>query len=830
MAVDSTGAQLYLACGNGVLISRDAGANWVLTGGSGMAEVQKVQIDRRDPDRAWAASAFGLWETRDGGTAWTRLKHTSLFRFCADVRQDAVDPDTLWVAGDRGVFVSRDAGKNFAAALINTDVRRVVSLPARLLLCTDGGGLLESKDDGRTFSRITGSPDVVFCVEVVEDRLYCGTMNGLYISRDSGLSWSVTTEGVPEGYFIYGVVADPEKSGRVFICGNDGVLVSEDSGISFKRHGFESALVQDLTIAQLGKVDPVMPSQEPGSLQIPDDDRIFEDYRGEEDPEFRRRVRDLRIHFRGRAAAIAGWPGWATASQEIVEGRGTKELYKQLRERLKSPQHSMFYSLPLMGLYLHANNRMSSSMAATMRQVMTTNPVYRGDTENHWVMYYTALLLAAQTWPETSAAEWYAGRSTQSLYDEAREWLIGWAGKTTEAGQGEYDSPNYMIMYVTPMLLLYDFAKEPLLHQLAGMILDLLLADYFTESLEGAWCGGHSRVTETEIDKTRTNRVSVYHYLYAGGIPLIWGIHDWFGFAAQSGYRPPEILERVANGRRFPFVHTEVKRTRNVIRYWDEPNPRVDKYTYMTSLYSLGSLRGDVLAPVQQHAFDVTWNGSAENSLLFSVHPFVSGSELGKFFPQDTNDLARTVIKQKPIFGSENKIISGSPYEKVYQYENILVALYSVPEDVQYPHVNLYWPKCLTRSEEGGWLFGQDGDFFLALHVPDDGIWRDKQEYERYRFSANRTSLSLVVRAPEGVDNFEHFKAQVLASPPPAVTWDAGLPILTYENNSYPQGGKSDKLFDGPFLSGELGSQVIRITDGVAARILDFNDYTITER
>ena len=31
-----------------------------------------------------------------------------------------------------------------------------------------------------------------------------------------------------------------------------------------------------------------------------------------------------------------------------------------------------------------------------VREVMTGNPVYRGDTENHWMMHTTARLLAAQ--------------------------------------------------------------------------------------------------------------------------------------------------------------------------------------------------------------------------------------------------------------------------------------------------------------------------------------------------------------------------------------------------------------------------------------------------
>ena len=100
---------------------------------------------------------------------------------------------------------------------------------------------------------------------------------------------------------------------------------------------------------------------------------------------------------------------------------------------------------------------MPDHVADRIREVMTTNPVYRGDTENHWVMHYTAVLLAAQSGYDT----WYTGRKTKEMYDEASGWLRHWARLTASIGQGEYDSPNYFFMYVTPMLLLYDFAEQP---------------------------------------------------------------------------------------------------------------------------------------------------------------------------------------------------------------------------------------------------------------------------------------------------------------------------------------------------------------------------------
>ncbi len=37
---------------------------------------------------------------------------------------------------------------------------------------------------------------------------------------------------------------------------------------------------------------------------------------------------------------------------------------------------------------------------------------YRGDTENHWLLYYTSLYLMSQMWPDQPGELWYTGKSS----------------------------------------------------------------------------------------------------------------------------------------------------------------------------------------------------------------------------------------------------------------------------------------------------------------------------------------------------------------------------------------------------------------------------------
>ena len=74
-----------------------------------------------------------------------------------------------------------------------------------------------------------------------------------------------------------------------------------------------------------------------------------------------------------------------------------------------------------------------------------------GDTENHWVVYYAGVTIAAQLMPEAGPEDWFNGKSSVENRAIARKYLLHWISVTTSYGQGEYDSPGYLGAYLAPL-------------------------------------------------------------------------------------------------------------------------------------------------------------------------------------------------------------------------------------------------------------------------------------------------------------------------------------------------------------------------------------------
>lgn len=856
VAVDASGRWLYLACGNGVMVSRDGGESWFLTGGIEQAEVQRVWIDRDDPRRAWAAGAYGLFRCDDilGADPWERLVFDDVFRFCSDVRQDARDPSVLWVASERGIVcVKGGRGEQRGADVRTRRLLQDVRNPRLWWATSDGLGLRASGDGGASWHTLPGSPPVCFSVERGEgETLLVGALDGVWRSDDLGATWRRCSAGLADDFFGLAVTVDPADAAHLVTAGTDGAFESRDGGESWTRLGLEGALVADARFASRAIGAPLGP---PEGIEPPrfEHGAPLEEQRPD-DPAFEARRAELLEYFvETLPGEDAKGIGLLQAILALREPEPDPRVEAWLLEALEHPAHSMFFSVPAIGLYLHARDRLPAAVRARLEDLLASYPLYRGDTENHWVMHYTEMLLAAQTWPDRPAERWYMGRSSASLYAEAREWLVHWARLASKQGQGEYDSPHYMFVYVLPMLLLYDFAEEPEMKQLAGMMLDLIFADYLAESLHGAYCGGHSRAPSGVALQTTDNQASALHWLYAGGIERPEKIHGWMIAAPLSSYVPPREFVGIANDRDEAFTHVERKRVRNVIRFGEELNPAVYKVDWMTPGYCLGSTQGGVLQPVQQHTWDVTWLGSATNSTLFTVNPSSAGrEELGLFFPEEVYYLTRSVSGQKSSYASPDKWIAASPWERVFQFENVLLALYDVPEGWTWEHVDLHWPKCLAREEEDGWLFGRDGDFFVAVRPTEPGGVIEEETCDRLRFDGERLGFA-VVCAPwstEGSadERYAAFRESVLASEAPTLSGEGDQLVLSYgapDGHSlecvagwgrgvldgqlvWPTG---ESLFEGPFLRAMVGGEApggeIRLTDGHTWRILDFSSFEI---
>jgi len=860
--VSPDGRWVYVGAGNGVFVSEDGGRNWRVTGGWRVTEVLDARMDTHDPRNAWAATAYGFFKTTDGGEGWEKPGEPQPFLFSSSVCPDRTNPDRVLIGTEVGLYITNDGAKTYIKVGPDAKIRSIIQDLRgnhRFWAGTDGNGLWVSNDDGRSWKNVPGTGSIVNRVAQhpkYHERIFAGCDDGVYFSLDSCITWDKGTgKDFGTDSAFYGIAFDPEDGERIYAGCRDGFYESRDGGFNWKFVGQRNAGIWDVRYVNLYVGPPVPLSKQPEPPVIPNTTVSGNEFRDDFDAGFVERSEIGKEN-------IADQPykekvGVANAVAIIKEGKADEAFYDALRATLREPGHAMFWSMPAIMLYLHCQDELPADIVELIRRSLVENSIYRGDTENHWVMYHTALLLTAQSWPDATPSEWYNGRSSKQNYDDALEWLEQWFRITTTIGQGEFDSPAYYIYFIYPMELLYDFAMDPVLKRKAGMMLDLLLSDFAADALEGRYCGGHSRLYDVHVRSGDGSQDGDMFYIYFGGVNPPKNFHGWSVSALYGSYRCPKPIFDIAHRRNKPFVHTEVKRVRNIFRYGDYPespafryggemNPPVYRYDYMTPDYCLGSLQGGILQPIQQHTWDATWIGSAANTVCFTLHPYWSWLELAMFFPEDPHMLQSSVSYQKSGYTDEDKWTSSSPYERVFQLEDTLIAAYSVPPGDFPQHVDLFMPKCLNHEERKGWIFGHDGGFYIGIRPLVPGVWREHEDYWRYTVPAGQAAFIVETgrRADDG--EYENFVKSVLLAPMAdfkqtatgpevyittrhgrkmAYVWGDDMRLMDEPVTPFP----TDKLYSGPLIESDWGSGVIRILGDEKIRVLNFNSWTIGE-
>ena len=530
---------------------------------------------------------------------------------------------------------------------------------------------------------------------------------------------------------------------------------------------------------------------------------------------------------------------------KLYRGIEVEESLHYLDSLYIAPRGDMFWMYPSLSMYLYNKSVLPDEYRARYRDLWRTYTPYRGDTENHWVMYYTCLYLAAQEWPDEPGDRWYTGKSSSENMREAEEWVITWMKTATTIGQGEFDSPHYMEVFLTPMFMLYEFSEDREMKRRAEMMIDYLMADFAAEYLRGNYCGAHSRdMIPTATDPLRA-AMTAFGWLYFGDTEF--QARGGSLIAALSSYRLPEVIYHIATDRSEPYVHLERKRLRNIIRFDDELNPPVYKYTYMTKDFALGSLAGGIAQPIQQHTWDVTFVSDKPNNTIFTIHPYYSEYELGKFFPEPLKILLDGISRVRPKYQDPNKWVGSSPYTQTMQHENAIIVLFDIDEGVQHQHINGFFPKTLDRrvEDESGWIVCSGGNVYIGYYPLKPYEWIEEDINWRLRSYDRRNGLILEVVSQDDYESFEEFR-EVMAGREVVVedagellrvryTTTGGVELdFTYDGARVLNGTVIDfateYLFKSMFMEAKVGSESLRMTAGGITRDLDFKKVTIRER
>ncbi len=492
-------------------------------------------------------------------------------------------------------------------------------------------------------------------------------------------------------------------------------------------------------------------------------------------------------------------------------------------------------------------DRLTSKTMDHIRKVVARGVHHRGNTENHWLMYYVGNLLATELWPDEPI--WWNGLSAKVMRDEAMRWLIGMMDRTARTGHHEYDSTQYHGWHVTPMIALADHVQDVYLREQAAKTATLLIADMALEYFYGAWAGGHSREGYRENTWHTVGTSAALGYYYFGdeeGDPM----HIQAGMcpAVTAFYHPPEILAQIAKDRNTPHVIQKTKAPRTIYRHVDEEAKPVRKYTYLSRSFALGTtqtgLPGAPAGPIDLVSWDLTWKGHKHEGKVVCNHPYLSPGRFSAFLSEVPQSIGRSVAAPKPYLQNPDRFFGASPYEQMMQHHGAAIILYRIPDGDATPYINLFLPKNVSWTERAGWILGHiEGRFYLALHPIGPYRWEAIAEDDHVHGWLLRIlghHIGLVVEAVEcdEVVSLQAFGDTVTDGRLDVSDWETDgvvsyramnghLLVMTYHGNHCVDGEPIDysswPLYGGPGIDAPLGTGVVVIRRGDEELRLDFD-------
>jgi hypothetical protein len=591
---------------------------------------------------------------------------------------------------------------------------------------------------------------------------------------------------------------------------------------------------------------------------FPAEDVRLADYRARIDE-----VMDWRIGRINRAEATRT-VDMATIVMLLDRNQDIDLCNQRMLEFLENPGTGPFWMFPVTCVAFAGRDKLSPEVRTAIRDMWRTTRQLRGDTENHWVMYYVSLYLMAELYPNEPAASWYSGKTSEENLAEARGWLDDWMNLTTTVGQGEYNPTHYIGEYAIPMAMLANWAEDPAMKQRGRMMLDWLFAELATYTLDGVLRGPNSRSDEGSVIERWNSLSSYFAWILFGNTPPTAGYGGWGLYFAPlaKNYVLPEVIHRIAVDRDGDYVQRDRARTRRFWRYSDVLSPAVYKTNYIRRDYAVGSTQGIVNDAIQAHIWDVTWSEPdprGKHNTMFSLHPHSSSQAMQSQFATYPEPMVQGVtFEGKPSYDSPDKILGGSRFEHVYQDLDTVIALYDIPPGTRFPHINGFFSKDLKNrtEDESGWIFAQGGNAYLAYrplapyhwipYLHYSGGWaKEKLPVGGELLVSPHLKNGTIVQAASA-DEFESFAAFQAAiralplefslEPKPTVKFTTlrGKRIAFIHGHaptvdSVPVDYAQWKLFEGPYLNAEVGGRKLTITHGRLQRVLDFNTLTITD-
>ncbi len=186
----------------------DGGKSWKAVGAGLIddSDIMSMRVDGSNTSRLYLSACSGIYRSDDAGSVWAKLQGIPYSaRRTQAIVQDRQNPGTLYAGTTEGLWITRDSGESWERAtpkdrVVNTIVvlPPEANVPARVIIGTQGQGVLVSDDAGKTFADANrGFTHPVVKQLVAETRhprhlLLLSERNGIEIeeSWDAGKNWT----------------------------------------------------------------------------------------------------------------------------------------------------------------------------------------------------------------------------------------------------------------------------------------------------------------------------------------------------------------------------------------------------------------------------------------------------------------------------------------------------------------------------------------------------------------------------------------------------------------------------------------------------------------
>jgi hypothetical protein len=487
-----------------------------------------------------------------------------------------------------------------------------------------------------------------------------------------------------------------------------------------------------------------------------------------------------------------------------------REMIGMLLDRLH-PSDPPFQLWACMDTYLRWQEKYTEELREKTKRTMLALEFFDrrkvSMTENKEMMLAAACYLSHVAWPDAT----FASRFTPTD-PHGRAKLLEKAEEYVHHGEREHNSPTYYVHHFGPFLSVADLGNDPELKKKAALAAEWMLVAAAPQWLAGHWAAPTRRIYRPFRAQSAYRASTILLWLYFGGEkPLPPPSEYSFAIlAVVSPYRPPAILEQIANARTKPYVHRETHHS---------PRPPMTYYstTYMDRDYALFSMVEDVPQwprwNNQVLRWGVCWRHPRNKSMLFLLHP--------------TN----TKVKN----------LGASRYEQVLQDRGTLLSVFNVPEDDPNPVLRGYVP---TGAEDAidesakGRLYLDYGVVYIALRLTEGFPW----QADRDQFVVPTRQAGLVVEtAPaDAYPSLAEFRTAI-APRFDATKWKPGaIPSLSHGTLSITYDGprtidgkeqvyslKTWPLLDNPWMRQAYNSDHLEIQLGNRKRTYDFATWTV---